>query len=327
MSIEPKVKNQSDRPALSVLMPCYNAGPYVEEAIQSVLDQDFRDFEFLIIHDGSTDDSLERIRRFDDPRIRVIDQENRGLIDSLNRGLALCRADRVARMDADDVCLPHRFSVQMDYLDNHPDCILVGSQAQAMDREGRYLMDLIPQGHSHEEIVARAAERCPFIHPCVLFYRQVVLDLGGYPKDALTFEDHLLWMRLIQAGRVHNLPEPLLKVRFNPESVTVDEKWRGQEFLSIRKRSLIRREVSSEDAARIRELIAAQNHDSFKKAAYYAMIAKKYLWDQPNGNLARAHLQESIRHYPARAINYILYLFSFLPASFRRWVYQRFKSS
>ncbi len=315
----------SQCPALSVLMPCYNAGPYVEEAIQSVLDQGFADFEFLIIHDGSTDDSLKRIQGFEDPRIRVIDQENRGLIDSLNLGLRLCRAEWVARMDADDVCLPHRLETQMSYLKANPDCILVGSQAQVMDKEGRYLMDLVPQGHRHEEILARALDRCPFIHPCVIFHRPTVLDLGGYPKDALTFEDHLLWMKLIQLGPVSNIPEPLVKVRFNPESVTVDEKWRGAEFMAIRRRSLENREVSGEDAERIRELIARQNFAEFKKAAYYAMIGKKYLWDQPNGRLAREHLAKSIRHYPRNGINYILYLFSFLPAFLRRALYKSLK--
>lgn len=312
-------------PALSVLMPCYNAGPYVEEAIQSVLDQGFSDFEFLIIHDGSTDDSLERIQRFKDPRIRVIDQENRGLIESLNRGLALCRAPWVARMDADDVCLPHRFETQMAFLKANPDYIMVGSQAQVTDKEGRYLMDLIPQGHRYEEILARATERCPFIHPCVIFHRKTVMDLGGYPKDALTFEDHMLWMRLIQVGPVCNLPEPLLKVRFNPESVTVDEKWRGAEFMAIRRRSLLNREVSPEDALRIRELIARQNFAEFKKAAYYAMIGKKYLWNQPDGRKAREHLALSIRHYPRNLINYFLYLFSFFPNSLRRFLYRSLK--
>src|SRR3954453_10350328 len=99
---------QKNQPLVTVLMPAYNAGPYIREAIDSILQQTFTDFELLIINDGSTDDSINIIKSFKDTRITLIDRQNIGLIESLNEGLNIAKGEIIARMDADDVCLPAR---------------------------------------------------------------------------------------------------------------------------------------------------------------------------------------------------------------------------
>lgn len=310
---------------LTVLLPAYNAGLYLREAIDSILAQTYTDFELLIINDGSKDDTKEIIESYNDPRINAVHQTNKGLITTLNEGVVAAKGDIIARMDADDVCLPDRLQLQMDYLANHPDYVMVGSEAEIMDKDGNYLMPLIPVGHSHEEIVNKIDTKVPFIHPCVTFRKEAIIKAGLYPKNALDFEDHLLWKNLLSVGKVCNLPVNLLKVRFNPESATIDERWRGQDFLDIRKRSVVNGFISDEDAARLKDIIKSQNLTHIKQASYYAMVAKKYLWDNPNGTLARQNLMKAIELCPSNKMSYILFLFSFFPAFMRKSLYKLLK--
>lgn len=313
------------QPLVTVLMPAYNAGNYIAEAIDSILDQTYADFEFLIINDGSTDNTLQVIQQYNDPRIRVINQRNKGLIDTLNEGIEIAQGSIIARMDADDICFPARLQKQLDFLQANPDHIMVGAEADVMDKDGAFLMKLEPIGHTNEEIAQRINIKCPFIHPAVTFYKEQVIKAGGYPKNALTFEDHLLWKELMAFGKVANLRSTLLKVRFNPESVTIDEKWRGQEFVDIRRRSIEQAFVSEADGKRLREIIASQNLHKYKLASYYATVAKKYLWNNTDSGKARQNLLMSIKNYPKNANTYVLFLFSFLPGAVRKKIYNLFK--
>lgn len=312
-------------PRLTVIMPAYNTALYIREAIDSILQQTFTDFEFIIINDGSKDNTLEVIKQYNDPRIRLIDQANKGLIDTLNEAILLAQSDIIARMDADDICYPERLQVEFDFLTQNPGYVLVGSQADIIDKDSNYLMPLIPIGHTHEEIKDRIDMKCPFIHPCVMFRKQAVIDAGLYPKNALTFEDHLLWKKLLNFGKVCNLPQILLKARFNPESVTIDEKWRGELFIRLRRDALSRGYVTDEDATQLKQLISSQNLSSYKVASYHAMVGKKYLWNNPDGGKAREHFAQAIKHYPRHIEPYVLYLFSFVPASLRVGIYNTLK--
>ena len=113
---------------LTVLLSVHNAGEYLRDAVQSILNQTFTDFEFLIINDGSTDDSLLVLNEFAqrDPRIRIVSRANRGLTKTLNEGITLARGEFLARMDGDDVAMPDRLQKQVEYLQNNPECELVG---------------------------------------------------------------------------------------------------------------------------------------------------------------------------------------------------------
>ncbi|MDB5017639.1 MAG: hypothetical protein JWQ84_2471, partial [Mucilaginibacter sp.] len=126
-------------PKITVLMPAYNAGKYIREAVASVLEQSFTDFELLIINDGSTDDTVKIIRSFNDSRIVLLNQENKGIAQALNRGLANAHAPYIARFDADDICLPNRLKTQYDFITAYPEYSVIGSAAEYMDADGHYI--------------------------------------------------------------------------------------------------------------------------------------------------------------------------------------------
>lgn len=319
-------ENMPDSPAITVLMPAYNAGSYIREAIESVLGQTLTDFEFLIIDDGSKDDTLPIIRSYSDARIRVISRPNRGLIDTLNEGLGAAKADFIARHDADDIMLPHRLQRQYEFLVSHPEYAIVGSDVAYVDKDGRYVStQLAPDGHTDEEIKENRFYKCPFLHPSVLFRKDAIVAAGGYPLGALQFEDWLLWIRVMEHHKVCNLPETLVQMRINPESVTIDERWRRKEFHELRQNALAQGSISEKEASRLAAVVRTQNFNTYKKASYHASLAKKYLWDNHQPRLARQHLREAIKTYPGSREPYMLYLISFLPAFLIRGLYKATK--
>jgi glycosyltransferase involved in cell wall biosynthesis len=207
-------------PTISVLMPAYNAGRYVAAAVESILTQTYTDFEFLIIDDGSTDRTPRVLKRYAarDPRIRLVSRPNRGLVPTLNEGLALARGEFIARMDADDIALPHRFERQIAYMREHPDIICVGSAVMTMDQAGR---DLIESGYppDHETIQELSLRGRPNLwHPTAMMRREAVMAIGGYREEMKAGEDHDLWLRLGERGRLANLDEVLLRYRIHPGS-------------------------------------------------------------------------------------------------------------
>ncbi|RJY09901.1 glycosyltransferase [Aurantiacibacter aquimixticola] len=204
-------------PPLSVAMSVYNGERFLAPAIESVLAQSFTSFEFLILDDGSTDASAAIIQRYSakDSRIRPILRENRGLVASLNELLGESRAPLVARMDADDICLPDRFAKQIAFLDSHAGHGVVGCWSEDIDEFGEPWPDAGPdQPTDHEDLLARARQgRQMMIHPAVMYRREVVLGVGGYHSAFRHCEDYDLWLRLASTTRMANLPERLLRYR------------------------------------------------------------------------------------------------------------------
>jgi len=209
-------------PAVSVVMPVFNAAPYLEAAILSILSQSFANFEFLIFNDGSTDESPEIVRHISatDSRIRFFDEAHRGYARWLNEGIRLARGHYVARMDADDVAMPARFERQLAYLREHPECVAVGCTPMFIDPAGRPT-GLPRYSEDHEEIEAEflRGEGGAILHPAAMFPRAALLRIGGYREDLETAEDYDLFLRLAEHGRLANLPEVLLHYRHHPRSV------------------------------------------------------------------------------------------------------------
>jgi glycosyltransferase involved in cell wall biosynthesis len=206
---------------LSVLMPVYNAGRHLAPAVRSVLNQSFGDFEFIIIDDGSTDGSLAVLRRFeaDDPRVRVVSRENRGLVASLNQMIGLARGEFLARMDADDLCLPDRFLRQVDFLREHPEVACVGGSIREIDDQGRLLVSF-PAITSNEEIQeALLSGTTAIAHPAAMMRREALLAAGGYRPEFYPVEDLDLWLRLGEAGELANLADPVLEYRVHDASI------------------------------------------------------------------------------------------------------------
>lgn len=311
------------KPEITVLMPVYNGAAYIREAVDSILNQTLRGFEFLIINDGSTDATEEIIRSYTDPRIRVVNQPNGGVSRALNNGLALASGSLIARFDADDICYATRLEKQYEFMQSHPDYVIVGSNADYINKEGDYIFTFEMAGHSDEEIRAQAPQACPFIHSTVMYRKQAVLQVGGYEVKAHGFEDYFLWMKLINTGKGFNFNTPMIRVRFNPESVTVDSRDYSRSYQAIHKKALLTGTISEEDEQQI--LAGIRKLDKRKKEiSYNRMLGKKYLWNNYQPGKARMHLAKAIRMEPLNYRSYLLYLLSLFPEQFIRSLYNTF---
>jgi hypothetical protein len=210
------------RPQISVIMAVWNAQRYLGQCLRSMSRQTVSDYEFIIVDDGSTDGSrglLERWAR-KDRRIRLIARENRGLTRSLNEALAVARGDYIARMDADDISLPNRFELQIDYLARAPECVAVGSEVLLIDPEG---WPIAPRGHdqTHDEICRKLLQGNggAMSHPAVIVRASVLRAIGGYDERFAVAQDFDLFLRLAEVGQLANLPEVLLLWRQSKQSV------------------------------------------------------------------------------------------------------------
>lgn len=217
--------------SVSVVMPVRNGERYLREAIDSMLAQTFRDFELLIVDDGSTDRSAAIGQVVADPRVRLVRQEPLGLVEALRRGLAETSAPLIARMDADDVSLPTRLERQLEALGDG--VALVGCGFEAIDADGRSTESwLLPA--DDPALRRRLLLRNPFAHGSVLFRRDAIARAGGYRSDYGANEDYDLWRRVARDWRLAAVPEVLYRYREHAEAVTksrVDERVAARERL------------------------------------------------------------------------------------------------
>jgi glycosyltransferase involved in cell wall biosynthesis len=212
-------------PLVSVVMPVFNAEPYLAQAVDSILAQTLGDFELLIFDDGSTDGSRDMLRAYADrdDRVRLFFEEHAGYCVWLNKGLELAAAPFLARMDADDVSMPRRFQQQVAYMNAHPDCVALGCEVEFMDPDG----DLIGLGErwrplTHDQIDAAhlSGRGCMLLHPTVMFGTDALRAVGGYRTQFEPAEDHEVMLRLAERGRLANLPDPLFRYRLHPNMIS-----------------------------------------------------------------------------------------------------------
>lgn len=237
------VKSVNNNPAVSVLMTVYNPGKYLSEAVESILNQTYQDFEFVMINDGSTDGSkkvLDDYAKTDD-RIRLFHQENHGLVYSLNRGLKLAKGKLVARMDSDDVSLLERLQKQVDYFSKHPDTVLLGTTFAEIDQDGRQTRVLTVLLED-DDIRRDMYFRCPFAHGSVMFRKDAMLEIGGYRQAMWPAEDYDAWGRLRGKGDFANLPELLFQYRTGSESIS-SQNSDNQQKLTQKVRDTIWRQI------------------------------------------------------------------------------------
>ncbi|GAC1311637.1 MAG: hypothetical protein NVSMB24_31570 [Mucilaginibacter sp.] len=311
-----------NNPEVTVLMPAYNAAKYIGEAIESVLRQTFTDFELLIVNDGSTDETANIIRSFGDPRIVLISQANKGVATALNRGLTYARAPYIARFDADDICYPNRLKIQYDFITAYPQYSIVGSAADYVDAGGHFIFTHHPQGHLNEEIQQLKFSTCPFIHSSVMYKKAIIVENGGYNEHAYTYEDHFLWVNILKNEKACNLSQALIKVRLNPESITIDEKWHTRKFRSIKYSTLKKRSITASEGKELFAISATQNSPKIKEGAYYALCGKKFLVNNYQPEKARLNVARAINLHPFRLENYLLYTASYLPEKLINWLHK-----
>lgn len=220
---------ETNNPRVSVLMAVYNGARYVGKALAGILNQEFGDFELLILDDGSTDQTPEILDSLMDPRVRIVRQERVGLTRSLNRGLSLANGEYIARQDADDISRDDRLGKQVAYLDSHPDVVLVGTGVTVITEDDRVLRDYIYPSE-HEFLAAELGRLVsPLPHSTIMFRRKEMLDCGGYRDIFSKAQDYDLYLRLSEKHRVASIPESLCRLRHSMKSVTFDD-GEGQQF-------------------------------------------------------------------------------------------------
>ncbi|MDR1679072.1 MAG: glycosyltransferase family 2 protein [Prevotellaceae bacterium] len=206
-------------PKISVLMSAYNAEKYIKEAISSILNQTFTDFELLVINDGSSDATEKEILSFTDRRIVYVKNEtNLGLANSLNKGMKLAKGEYITRMDSDDISLPNRFELQVDFLDKHEDVALCSTA-----------MKLFGAGNDRTVILKSDSEQIKFElifgsaigHASSMFRKQLFIDNNlFYNQDYFPAEDYELWTRAVFVLTMTNLPDVLYLYRMHETQVT-----------------------------------------------------------------------------------------------------------
>lgn len=208
---------------ISVILPVYNGEKYLDEAIESILNQTYTNFEFIIINDGSKDDSLEIIRKYEqqDSRIIVISRENKGLIATLNEGIGKAKGKYIARMDQDDISLPQRFEKQLKYMiENNLD--ICGGNFYIIDESG-YIKGESDVSNTQEEIFITMVSNVPFAHPSVMMKKDYLINnklrygINGYRQA----EDLDLWINMFNMGaNFGNLSDIVIKYRIVSSSMT-----------------------------------------------------------------------------------------------------------
>lgn len=234
-------------PLVSVVMPTYNSERFLKESIESILNQIYRDFEFIIVADSSvdgTDSILDSYQQKDD-RIKIYHHERIGLIGSLNKGCRLAKGKYIARMDADDISLPNRLEKQVSYMETHPAIGILGTGLRYIDENGRRGKSIINPTNPKMIGLYLYFENC-IAHPSVMMRREVIEPLDFYNSAALHAEDYDLWARSSRITQISNLPEILLYYRIWTGSICQrNASMQNQAVIEIRQ-SLISRLLSPE---------------------------------------------------------------------------------
>jgi glycosyltransferase involved in cell wall biosynthesis len=203
------------------VLAVWNGAASIAEAVASVLAQRGVDLELIVIDDGSTDATPERLAALLDPRVRVQRQPHAGLTRALNRALALARAPLIARLDADDVALPGRLAQQCAFLAAHPEVGVLGTAAREVDPAGAPVRVVRPP--LDDAGLRRALIRAnPFVHSSMMLRRELLARAGGYDEALPVAQDYELWMRLARLTRLANLPEVLVERRLGAGRVSVE---------------------------------------------------------------------------------------------------------
>lgn len=214
-----------EKPMISVVISAYNAQETLRASVESVIAQDGMEWELILIDDGSTDNTPDIAKGLaaQDERIRFVRQDNTGLTIALNRGCALARGALIARLDADDECLPARFEKQARRFLAQPDLLLLGGGAEDEAEDGTVT---IWRGTADEEIAKHAALFTPFPHSTAMFRADAFHALGGYDERLKTAQDTELWMRFAKAGRIAMLQEPIIKRRVHEGMISRKRRFR-----------------------------------------------------------------------------------------------------
>lgn len=254
-------------PSVSVLMAVYNGEKHIRPTIESILNQTFTDFEFLIVNDASTDSTLDILTSYRDPRIILHNNiENLGQTKSLNVGLHIAKGEYIARTDAGDVSAPIRLQKQVSYIQEHPNITVLGTSAFRYDESGR-IIDVVTLANSPTSMLQRIFFASPTVHISVLMNRKKILQLGGYDEDYHVLADYELWSRLLRNGhQIVNLKEVLAGYMFSLESFgNINALSRSiieaSKIIKTNVKKLTNTSISLEQATNVYKMLSLNMHD------------------------------------------------------------------
>lgn len=212
-------------PTVSVIIPCYNGEKWLALTLESISAQSYRDFEVIVVDDGSTDNSSRIIERYclSDDRYKYVSQKNSGIAAALNLGLSLAKGKWIARLDADDLCHPDRLKVQLELASTLRDIVFVGSGSSQIDGAGKFIRECIyPTGHRQLYRALTTRRKFP-AHSSAFFNRELAIAVGGYRPGVRRAEDVDLWLRLSERGRLTSVSLPLIAYRTHDTQISLDE--------------------------------------------------------------------------------------------------------
>lgn len=213
-------------PLVSVIIPCYNAGRFVEQSVRSIMRQSYTNLEIITIDDCSTDDTLNTLEKLqkEDSRILLLkNKTNIGLVSTLNKGIKASKGKYIARMDADDIAFVERLSTQVKFLQQNANVAMCGGNYIMIDESGN-AMNKLKFPSSYENIKAELLFYCPFCHPTVVIRRDVFAAVGLYNEGLVPAEDYELWIRIAEKYAIENLDDFLLYYRWHGGNITVTKK-------------------------------------------------------------------------------------------------------
>lgn len=211
-------------PCVTVVMPINKDDGFFDLALKSVLNQTFTNFELIIVANNCSHQLWSRILEINDTRVIVKRLDMGGMAFALNTAVSLARTDYIARMDADDICLPSRLQSQFLFMERNPHVDILGGGIKLIDSKGELIGKRLNILETHAEVVAALPYRNPLVHPATFIRKKALLEIGGY-KFGFTGEDYDLWIRMMIAGKVfHNLNEDVLLYRRHNSQMTANDK-------------------------------------------------------------------------------------------------------
>ncbi|WP_322971464.1 glycosyltransferase family A protein [Faecalibacter sp. LW9] len=313
---------------VSVVMTVYNAANYLSLAIESILNQTYKNFEFLIIDDCSKDDSLQIITKYSsvDPRIVVIKNNiNQGVSKSCNYAIKeVAKGDIIIRMDSDDIAKTKRIEVLVDYLDRYPEIVALGSNADFIDMEGEYIFtSKLPL--KHDDIIRSLEKRATFINPTTAFRKNAFLKVGGYYEPIKHyFEDYMLWWQLSKIGKMEILNASLMCYRIVMNSISSKEI--SPEYKLLEQKIVKKGFATEEEINFIFKEKSIKSNPKNSELAYYLILAQKYLIDNYNLPLAKKNLSRARQINPSSKKLILLTLISWLPQKMIQLMIKTLKS-
>jgi glycosyltransferase involved in cell wall biosynthesis len=209
----------NNNPKVSVIMSVYNGGRYIYESVSSILHQSYSDFEFIIIDDGSTDNTNIYLESINDSRLNIIHQDNKGLTASLNKAISVSKGEYIARQDADDISLPDRLEKQVEFLENKKDYLLVGSYSYLINENSEHI-GIYKLPLTDTEIRWAILFRNPFGHSTVMMRSDILRkERIKYNESIKTAQDFELWSRIAKLGKMANIDKTLVKYRIHADQL------------------------------------------------------------------------------------------------------------